>query len=314
MFNFQSFFIYIAVKTPFIFSYVFIFQNFTLFYKHDFVFIFLKRTTPPRTSFRIVPCASRSEDLNNGLFIKNRVPLLTTPSPGWYLCGMKTKFHCTRGEWAAALFLLSIMTAGNIYYFVCENHPKPSCDVHQYEALFQHFAFKQQQLDDSLAALRETTLRSRPAIRADTLPPHKNLERKPMYDVVKLDINSCDTDQLVTVPQFGSKRAAKLLEYRDRLGGLYCFSQLQEVYVLQNIDTLKLKSFLFINKQKIRKLNINTASYQELVSHPYIDAYLTKLILKHREKNGAIRDLDELQRITHAYPELIEKLKPYLVF
>lgn len=135
-----------------------------------------------------------------------------------------------------------------------------------------------------------------------------------MYDIVMLDLNSCDTDQLVTVPQFGSKRAAKLVEYREKLGGFHSFSQLQEVYVLQSIDTLKLKTYLYVNKQKIRKLNINSATYQELVAHPYIDAYLTKLILRHREKNGSIRDLDELQQITHAYPELIEKLRPYISF
>ena len=61
-------------------------------------------------------------------------------------------------------------------------------------------------------------------------------------------------------------------------------------------------------------MNVNTASYQELVSHPYFDAYLTKLILRHREKNGPIRNLDELQQITHAYPDLIEKLRPYICF
>ena len=135
-----------------------------------------------------------------------------------------------------------------------------------------------------------------------------------MYEIVKLDLNSCDTNELVTVPQFGSKRAAKLVEYREKLGGFNSISQLQEVYILQNIDTVKLKDYLYINKQKIKKLNINTATYQELVAHPYIDSYLTKLIIHHRERNGPIRDLDELQRITHAYPELIEKLKPYVVF
>ena len=227
---------------------------------------------------------------------------------------MKTKLHFTRGEWAAALFLLTIMTAGNIYYFLCDIHPRPSCDVHQYVAQFQRFAAEQKRLDDSIAAARQHTYGDRPHIRTDTLPPYKSQQRQPMYDIVKLDLNSCDTDALVTVPQFGSKRAAKLVEYRDRLGGFHSFSQLQEVYVMQTIDTVKLKPYLYIDKQKIRKLNVNTATYQELVSHPYIDAYLTKLILRHREKNGPIRDLDELQQITHAYPELIEKLRPYLVF
>lgn len=227
---------------------------------------------------------------------------------------MKTKFHFTRGEWAAALFLLSIMTAGNIFYFVGEIHPQTPCDVHQYEARFRQFAIEQQRIDDSLSVSRKQQARDRPSIRSDTLPPFRARDRKPMYDIVKLDLNSCDTDALVTVPQFGSKRAAKLVEYRDKLGGFHHFSQLQEVYVLQNIDTDKLTTYLYINRKNIKQLNINQASYAELVAHPYIDAYLTKLILKHREKNGPIRSLAELQQITHAYPELMEKLRPYLYF
>ena len=231
---------------------------------------------------------------------------------------MKTRFHFTRGEWAAALLLLAVILASNIFYFYYENHRKPPYDVLQYEALFRDFTQEQKRLSDSLAEDWQQHRRhyydDLPKIRSDTLPPQKRQESRPLYDIVKIDLNSCDTDQLVTVPQFGSKRAAKLVEYRDKLGGLHSFSQLQEVYVMQNIDTVKLKTYLYINKQKIKKLNINTATYQELVSHPYIDAYLTKLIVRHREKNGSIRDLDELQQITHAYPELIEKLKPYLTF
>ena len=231
---------------------------------------------------------------------------------------MKTKIHFTRGEWAAALFLLTVILASNIFYFFYENNRKPPYDVHQYETLFQEFAQEQQRLSDSLETARQQNraqfYNDRPNIRSDTLPPLQKQERKPLYDIVKVDLNSCDTNDLLTVPQFGSKRAAKLVEYREKLGGFYCYAQLQEVYVMQNIDTTRLKDYLFINKQKIKKLNINTATYKELVSHPYIDAYLTKLILQHREKNGPIRDLNELQQITHAYPELIEKLRPYIGF
>ena len=252
--------------------------------------------------------------INIPLLRKNPPTLLTTPTSRLYFCSMKTKFHFTRGEWAAALLLLTVMLASNFFYFYGDIPSKPPYDVHRYEAQFREFAMMQQRMDDSLAALRRRQYSEQPRIRADTLPPFKQQDRKPMYDIVRLDLNSCDTNELVTVPQFGSKRAAKLVEYREKLGGFHHFSQLQEVYVLQNIDTAKLKTFLFIDKSKIRKLNINTATYQELVAHPYIDAYLTKLILRHREKNGPIHDLDELQRITHAYPELIEKLKPYLVF
>ena len=227
---------------------------------------------------------------------------------------MKTKFHFTRGEWAAALLMLTIILASNIFYFFYDIPLKPLSDVHLYEAQFQQFALEQQRLEDSLSDIRRQAHNYRPASRSDTLPPFKSQGKKPLYEIVKIDLNSCDTNDLVTVPQFGSKRAAKLVEYRDKLGGFHSLSQLQEVYVMQSIDTMKLKDYLYINKQKIKKLNINTATYQEMVSHPYIDGYLTKLIIHHRERNGPIHDLDELQRITHAYPELIEKLKPYVVF
>ena len=227
---------------------------------------------------------------------------------------MKTRFHFTRGEWAAALLMLTIILASNIFYFFYEIPLRSSPDVHLYEARFQQFAIEQQRKEDSLSALRQQAYAKRSNNRPDTLPPFKPQDRKPLYEIVKIDLNSCDTNDLVTVPQFGSKRAAKLVEYRDKLGGFHCISQLQEVYVMQNIDTVKLKDYLYINKLKISKLNINTATYKELVSHPYIDPYLTKLIIHHRERNGPIRDLDELQRITHAYPELIEKLKPYVAF
>ena len=210
--------------------------------------------------------------------------------------------------------MLTIILASNIFYFFYEIPLKPTSDVHLYKTQFQQFALEQQHLEDSLSALRQQAYARHSINRSDTLPPFKSQERKPMYEIVKLDLNSCDTNELVTVPQFGSKRAAKLVEYREKLGGFNSISQLQEVYILQNIDTVKLKDYLYINKQKIKKLNINTATYQELVAHPYIDSYLTKLIIHHRERNGPIRDLDELQRITHAYPELIEKLKPYVVF
>lgn len=231
---------------------------------------------------------------------------------------MKTKVHFTRGEWAAALFLLTVILASNIIYYFYEERRKPPYDIHRYEALFQDFVEEQQRLSDSMAGLRQQNRTpyydDRPRTRSDTLPPLQRQDRKPMYDIVKLDLNSCDTNDLLTVPQFGSKRAARLVEYREKLGGFHSYAQLQEVYVMQTIDTNKLKDYLYINRHKIKKLNVNTATYKELVAHPYFDAYLTRLVLQHREKTGPIRDLNELQQITHAYPELIEKLRPYLVF
>ena len=131
---------------------------------------------------------------------------------------------------------------------------------------------------------------------------------------MKIDLNRCDTSDIMRVPTFGSKRAQKLVEYRERLGGFYSLAQVREVFVLQDMDVSHLEKYFYVNAGDVRKININTATYKEMVAHPYFDAYLTKTILHYREQHGAIHSLEELQQVTHAYPELMEKLRHYVVF
>ena len=139
-------------------------------------------------------------------------------------------------------------------------------------------------------------------------------QREPMYEIVKINLNHCDSTDITVVPMFGSKRAARLVEYRDKLGGFHSLSQLREVFVLQDIPMDLLEKYFVVHPADIRKININTATYKEMVNHPYFDAYLTKTILNYRSRNGDITSFEELQQITHAYPELMEKLRWYVVF
>ena len=222
---------------------------------------------------------------------------------------MKTKLRFTRGELMAVLFMLVIILSSNIVYYFYKPNPKIGVKMDEYALIFEEIVKTQKFIEDSIA---DSRLKGR--FFTDSVPKLERKSKQKMYEIVKLDVNSCDTNDLVVVPQFGSKRALKLVEYRDRLGGFYSLSQLQEIYILQNIDTNRLKEFLYCKSEKIRKININTASYKEMVAHPYLDSYLTKMILKHRETKGIIKDLDELQEITHAYPELINRLSYYVCF
>lgn len=227
---------------------------------------------------------------------------------------MKNNINFTRGEWVAAMALLAFTMAGYLFYFLYDGHRLPQMELSVYAAHFETFNRQQALLSDSLAktkaARRQEGWRSPP----DTTRKRANDVRKPLYDIVKIDINRCDTDDIVVVPLFGSKRAARLVEYRDKLGGFYSLEQIREVYVLQDIDMEHVAKYFTLRPDDVRKININTASYKELVSHPYFDAYLTKTILNYREKHGKIESFEQLQQITHAYPELMEKLRHYIVF
>ncbi|MBO4489296.1 MAG: helix-hairpin-helix domain-containing protein [Bacteroidales bacterium] len=229
---------------------------------------------------------------------------------------MKMDFNFTKGEWAGAMALAALILSSYLIYYLYDGKKKTPYDFSAFEAEVAAFEAEQQRLADSADAARAQgrTYPYRSYAHGDTTPRNRKYEKKPLYEIVRLDLNRCDTDAIKTVPQFGSKRAAKLVEYRDKLGGFYSFEQLKEVYVLQSIDTALLHKYFFLRAGDVRKININTATYKELIQHPYFDAYLTKTILAYREKHGAIRSLAELQEITHAYPELMERLKHYVVF
>lgn len=228
---------------------------------------------------------------------------------------MKWNMNFTRGEWVAALALLALMLAGYLFYALYDR-PRPVAEMGRYAAVFEEFNRQQALLRDSVEAARARRGHdySRPWSVRDTNPKNGRSVKKPMYDIVRLDLNRCDTGDIVVVPLFGSKRAARLVEYRDKLGGFYSLAQVREVYVLQDMDISHMEKYFYVNSGDVRKININTATYKEMVSHPYFDAYLTKTILHYREQHGAIHSLEELQQVTHAYPELMEKLRHYVVF
>lgn len=149
---------------------------------------------------------------------------------------------------------------------------------------------------------------------SDSIKNKQKTPKKLEYEIIKLNINRCDTTDVKGIPQFGSARAAKLIEYRDRMGGFHSLSQVQEVFILQSIEVEFLEQYFFIKPSDVKKIKINTATYEELKTHPYFDAYLAKQVLKYRETQGRIKSLEDFQRATNAYGSLVEKLRPYLDF
>lgn len=223
---------------------------------------------------------------------------------------MKTKLEFTQGEKAAAIVLLAFIVVSYTVYFLydakADTTPRFDADL----SMIEEFNRKQ----DSLRQVRQQGQSScRQGWKADTVPKGKN-GRQRLYDIVKIDLNSCDTSDIMTVPGFGSKRAAKLIEYRDRLGGFYDLSQLQEVYVLKDMDSAYIAQYFRVSQDSVRRININEADYAAMVRHPYFDAYLARTILNYRSKHGSIGSMEELQQVTHAYPELMRRLRHYVSF
>ncbi|MEK7225163.1 MAG: helix-hairpin-helix domain-containing protein, partial [Bacteroidota bacterium] len=88
------------------------------------------------------------------------------------------------------------------------------------------------------------------------------------YSVI--DINTADTTAYISLPGIGSKLAARIVNFRDKLGGFYSISQVGETFGLPDSTFQKIKQYLKLESASIRKININTATVDELKAHPYI--------------------------------------------
>ena len=247
---------------------------------------------------------------------------------------MKSFFRFTAGEWAASALIGLLLLAGILFYFLYENDAVANADTTEYQEFSREFEQEQQRLADSAKAARQARYRNKYSNNSGQYPYNrqypvetfhetslrhsgdslKKKPQKPQYAIVKVELNRADTSDIMRIPGFGSKRAQKIVEYRDKLGGFYSLSQLQEIYILQNINLEYVEKYFTADRRLIRKININQCDYKTLVSHPYFDSYLTKTILNYRQKNGHIHDMAQLRDITHIYAELEEKLQWYIEF
>jgi competence ComEA-like helix-hairpin-helix protein len=126
-----------------------------------------------------------------------------------------------------------------------------------------------------------------------------------------VDINTADTTAFIALPGIGSKLAARIVSFRDKLGGFYSINQVAETYALPDSTFQKIRSRLLLSSGPFRRLNINTATVDELKAHPYIKWNLANAIVQYRNQHGPYRDLHDLRSIALVEEQWLEKVLPY---
>ncbi|MGK2860971.1 MAG: helix-hairpin-helix domain-containing protein, partial [Chitinophagaceae bacterium] len=102
-----------------------------------------------------------------------------------------------------------------------------------------------------------------------------------------IDINTADTSDFIELYGIGSKLAARIINFRDKLGGFYSVDQVGETFGLPDSTFQKIKQYLTIQNQTIKKININSANVEELKTHPYIRYNLANPIVAYRSAHGS---------------------------
>ncbi|HEU4904005.1 MAG TPA: helix-hairpin-helix domain-containing protein, partial [Flavisolibacter sp.] len=108
-------------------------------------------------------------------------------------------------------------------------------------------------------------------------PKTEREERKP----VVVNINEADTAAFIALPGIGSKLSARIVAFREKLGGFYSVEQVGETYGLPDSTFQLIKGRLQIGAEEVRKLNVNTVTKEELKVHPYIRWNLANAIVEY---------------------------------
>ena len=130
--------------------------------------------------------------------------------------------------------------------------------------------------------------------------------------VEKVDINSADTSQYISLPGIGSKLSKRIIAFREKLGGFYSIDQVGETYLLPDSTFQKIKKYLFLNSKAIKKININLASVDEMKTHPYIRYNIANAIFQYRQQHGNFNSVEEIKKIMTVTDEVYNKAAPYL--
>jgi DNA uptake protein ComE-like DNA-binding protein len=137
----------------------------------------------------------------------------------------------------------------------------------------------------------------------------KNYPRKTSRTI---DLNTADTAELQQLRGIGPVLSARIVRYRSLLGGFTDKKQLLEVYGLPDSVYRRIAPQLSVDTSRIQRLDINTATYGQLVRHPYLDKHQVAAIVRLRERKGAFASLDDLHQIPIIEQETYNKIIPYL--
>jgi len=129
---------------------------------------------------------------------------------------------------------------------------------------------------------------------------------------IVVELNSADTTELKTLKGIGSAFAKRMIAFREKLGGFVKKEQLLEVYGFDKEKFELVSPQVEIDLTKVKKININSASVDDLKKHAYLDKNTAIKIFWHRVNNGDYSDVSQIKKLNLVDEELYSKIAPYL--
>lgn len=130
----------------------------------------------------------------------------------------------------------------------------------------------------------------------------------------KIDLNKATAEQLQKVNGIGVALADRILKYRGKfVGGFISDIQLQDIYGLSpEVIERVTNDFTVKTPRQIQKINLNTATKEQLVGIQHIDYEIAHYIIEQRTLRDGFKSLDELSKVKGVPLNKIDIIALYL--
>ena len=157
-----------------------------------------------------------------------------------------------------------------------------------------------------------------PYINIPEAPPFQSQKKEKPFshsqpaDLI-VDVNKASAEEWETLRGIGPGYAGRILKFREKLGGFYAIDQVGDTYGLPDSVFQRIKPHLTLSPI-FRPIEINSATEEDLASHPYISKKQAHVILLFRENHNGFKGLEDLKPIRVLPDTTLQKLAPYLNF
>jgi len=136
---------------------------------------------------------------------------------------------------------------------------------------------------------------------------------QPKSEAQKIDLNIATSAQLQKVYGIGEYYANSIINYRTKHNGFASLVELNGIYGLkpETIEELK-KSFSLKTPKAITKINLNTASRDQLVTIEFIDYEIAHNIIEYRTLHEGFDSFEDLVKVIDFPLKKLEIIKLYL--
>lgn len=131
-------------------------------------------------------------------------------------------------------------------------------------------------------------------------------------EIILIELNTATKEDLEKLKGIGPYLSSKIVNFRTQLGGFHQVEQLVEVYKFPPELMETIQKFLKLDPSMIRKLNINSATTEELNAHPYLNWNQANSIVKIRQQKVKFTSLEQLKESVLIDEKTYKKILPYV--